>query len=130
MADDEVDAGAPPAAPPEVVLVGESGFRPVHPEVGVPITYYWSETNVGGKHPDVYHARVKFEGPDGTIDDVSVECTPLATNEAASRETTLSAPAQEGIEYSIELWVDVDHYEDNNYGEGRNYAYHTFNVDG
>lgn len=125
MADD--DKAEP--TPPQVILVGEAGFDPVFPKVGVPITYYWSEQNLGGAHTEPYNARVKFTGPSGDIDDVSVECAALATNEQARRETTLSAPAVAGIDYSIELWVDADHYQDNEYSEWKNYAYHTLSVD-
>lgn len=112
--------------PPEVVLVGEAGFDPPFPVVGQPIEYYWSERNVGGPTPDMYHARVKFTDPDGNvIDEDLVECSKLETNGEASRTKTLSAPQKATIGYSIELWVDVDHNA--NFREGLNYAYH--NVD-
>ncbi len=115
-----------PAQPPDVYLVGEAGFDPPFPKVGEKVVYYWSEANRGGKHPDVYHARVSWKDPDGNIiDDVSVECSALGTNESAYRTTELSPPKKEGIGYSIELWADVDHHS--NFSEGYNYAYH--NVD-
>ena len=50
--------------PPLVKLTGEAGFEPKFPVVGTEIEYYWSETNFGGKHPDVYHARVVFKKDD------------------------------------------------------------------
>jgi hypothetical protein len=114
------------AAPPEVYLVGEAGFDPPFPKVNEPIVYYWSEMNRGGAHADVYHARVSWKDPDGNIiDDIGVECSPLATNESATRSTELSPPSKATIGYSIELWADVDHHT--NFSEGYNYAYH--NVD-
>jgi len=113
--------------PPQVILVGEAGFEPKFPVVGTEIEYYWSEINVGGKHTeDVYHARVVFKNDDQVIDDISVECTPLATNETAYRTTKLSAPRERGISYSIELWVDIDHNEQSTTA---NYAYHSVTVD-
>lgn len=114
------------AAPPEVVLIGEAGFDPAFPKVGHEIVYYWSETNIGGPHPDAYHARVDWKDPDGQIiDSIMVECSALQTNEQAQRSTTLSPPTESTIGYSIELYVDVDHHA--NFSEGYNYAYH--NVD-
>jgi hypothetical protein len=111
--------------PPQVILVGEAGFEPKFPVVGTEIEYYWSEINVGGKHTeDVYHARVVFKKDDQVIDDLSVECTPLATNETAYRTTKLSAPTERGIGYSIECWVDIDHNESTT----ATYAYHTLDV--
>ena len=113
--------------PPQVILTGEAGFEPKFPVVGTPIEYYWSEINVGGKHPtDTYNARVVFKNDDQVIDDMSVECAALATNEAANRTTTLSAPTERGISYSIELWVDIDHNEQSTTA---NYAYHSVTVD-
>src|SRR5262245_25713491 len=50
-----------PAAPPDVYLIGEAGFTPVFPKVGGTVTYYWSEANRGGQHPDTYHARVLWK---------------------------------------------------------------------
>ncbi len=124
--DEEQENQAPPA-PPDVYLIQESGFTPVFPKVGEPLTYYWSEANRGGQHPDTYHARVVFKVDDQIIDDISVDCAPLATNDSAYRTTELSSPAQEGIGYSIELWADVDHHS--NFSEGYNYAYHAVTVD-
>ena len=118
--------GAPPA-PPEVYLFGESGFTPVFPKVGEPMTYYWSEANIGGEPPETYHARVIFKVDDQTIDDLLVDCSPLPTNGTANRTTNLSTPTVAGIGYSIELWVDVDHHT--TVREGYNYAYHTLTVD-
>ena len=57
----------------------------------------------------------------------SIDCAPLAHNTSAYRTTDLSAPSQEGIGYSIELWVDVDNHS--NFREGYNYAYHAVTVD-
>jgi hypothetical protein len=115
-----------PAAPQEIVLIGEAGFDPPFPVVGHPIEYYWSETNVGGPATDPYHAKVDFKDPDGNIiDSLQVECAPLETHQEARRTQTLSAPTKATIGYSIELWVDVDHNV--NFSEGLNYAYH--NVD-
>ena len=125
MSDDP--ANQPPPDPPDVYLFGEAGFTPVFPKVGEPVTYYWSEANRGGDHPDTYHARVVWKVDEQTIDDISVECTPLATNGTAYRTTQLSAPSAEGIGYSIELWADVDHHS--NFSEGYNYAYHAVTVD-
>lgn len=121
------DTGAaPPAAPPEVFLVGEAGFDPSFPKVGHPVVYSWSEYNRGGVHDGDYHARVSWKDPDGNIiDDVSVDCTALPTGETAYRRVELSPPQVAGIGYSIELWVDVDHH--GSFSEGYNYAYH--NVD-
>jgi hypothetical protein len=116
-----------PAAPPDVYLIPEAGFTPVFPKAGEPVTYYWSEANRGGQHPDTYHARVLWKVDDQTIDDISVDCTPLATNGTAYRTTELSAPSTPGIGYSIELWADVDHH--NNFSEGYNYAYHAVTVE-
>ena len=118
--------GAPPA-PPEVYLYGESGFTPVFPKVGEPMTCYWSEANIGGEPPETYHARVIFKVDDQTIDDLLVDCSPLPTNGTANRTTNLSTPTVAGIGYSIELWVDVDHHT--TVREGYNYAYHTLTVD-
>ena len=125
MSDDP--ANQAPAAPPDVYLIGESGFTPVFPKVGEPVTYYWSEANRGGAHPDIYHARVVWKVDEQIIDDASVECSPLATDGTAYRTTQLSAPSAEGIGYSIELWADVDHHS--NFSEGYNYAYHAVTVD-
>jgi hypothetical protein len=94
--------------------------------VGTPIEYYWSEVNVGGPTPDTYNARVLFKNDDQVIDDKSVECTKLDTNQSANRTTTLSAPSAAGIGYSIELWVDIDHNEQSTTA---NYAYHAVTVD-
>jgi hypothetical protein len=124
---DEEQENAAPVAPPDVYLIPEAGFTPVFPKVGEPMTYYWSEANRGGEHPEPYHARVVWKNDDQIIDDVSVECTPLATNGSAYRTTELSTPTQAGIGYSIELWADVDHHS--NFSEGYNYAYHTLSVD-
>lgn len=112
---------------PQVLLSGVAGWDPTFPKVNESISYYWSETNFGGAHPDVYHARVKWTGPNGIIDDISVECPPLQTNQEAQRFTTLSAPTVAGMEYSIELWVDIDHWGDR-YNE-TNSAYHSVTVD-
>ncbi len=118
--------GEQQAPPPQVIVTGEAGFDPAFPVVGSPITYYWSEVNIGGPTPDTYNARVLFKNDDQVIDDVSVECTKLETNEAANRTTQLSAPTTAGIGYSIELWVDIDHnYE----ATTANYAYHAVTVD-
>ena len=125
MNDDE--ANQAPPAPPEVYLIGEAGFTPVFPKVGEPVTYYWSEANVGGRHPDIYHARVVWKVDERIIDDVLVDCSELATNDTAYRTTELSAPSEAGIGYSIELWADVDHHS--NFSEGYNYAYHAVTVD-
>ena len=57
-------------APPEVYLIGEAGFTPVFPKVGEAVSYYWSEANAGGQHPDTYHARVIWKVDDRIIDDV------------------------------------------------------------
>jgi hypothetical protein len=123
----ETEGREAPPAPPLVILTGEAGFEPKFPVVGTPIEYYWDEINVGGKHTeDVYNARVVFKNDDQVIDDISVECTPLDTNEAAHRTTTLSAPSARGIGYSIELWVDIDH---NAQSTTTNYAYHSVTVD-
>lgn len=124
---EEDDVNQPPPEPPDVYLIGEAGFTPVFPKVGEAVTYYWSEANRGGQHPDTYHARVVWKVDDRTIDDVSVDCEPLANNTSAYRTTELSAPTESGIGYSIELWVDVDHHS--NYSEGYNYAYHAVTVD-
>jgi len=124
---DDAGAGQQPAQPPNVYLVGESGFTPVFPKVGEAVTYYWSEANAGGKHDDTYHARVIWKVDDRTIDDQLVDCEPLGTNESAYRTKELSAPTEAGIGYSIELWVDVDHHS--NFSEGYNYAYHAVTVD-
>lgn len=121
-------ANAAPPVPPEVYLIGEAGFTPVFPKVGEPMTYYWSEANAGGQHPDTYHARVIWKVDDQTIDDLLVDCTPLATSGTAYRTTNLSAPSAAGIGYSIELWVDVDHHT-TTVREGYNYAYHAVTVD-
>jgi hypothetical protein len=125
--DTQTDAGTEqPVAPPDVYLIGEAGFDPAFPKVGHPVVYYWSEANRGGQHQSDYHARVSWKDPDGNIiDDVSVDCTPLATGDSAYRSIELSAPQQATIGYSIELWVDVDHHS--SFSEGYNYAYH--NVD-
>ena len=125
MSDDP--ANQPPPDPPDVYLFGEAGSTPVFPKVGEPVTYYWSEANRGGEHPDTYHARVCVEGRRPDDRRCRVDCTPLATNGTAYRTTELSAPSAEGIGYSIELWVDVDHHA--NYSEGYNYAYHAVTVD-
>jgi hypothetical protein len=125
MSDDPSNQ-APPA-PPEVYLIGEAGFTPVFPKVGEPVTYYWSEANNGGLHPDTYHARVVWKVDEQIIDDVSVDCSPLDTNGTAYRTTDLSAPSVAGIGYSIELWADVDHHSE--FSEGYNYAYHAVTVD-
>ena len=117
-----------PAEPPNVYLVGEAGFTPVFPKVGEPVTYYWSEANAGGQHPETYHARVIWKVDEQIIDDKFVDCEPLANNTSAYRTTDLSAPSQAGIGYSIELWVDVDHHT-TNVSEGYNYAYHAVTVD-
>jgi hypothetical protein len=116
-------------APQRIALVGEAGFTPVFPKVNEGVTYYWSEQNVGGAAPDVYHARVVWKRGDQVLDDQSVECSALAANETAYRTTDLSAPSQSGIDYSIELWVDMDHYADSEYSEHVNYAYHAVTVD-
>lgn len=115
-----------PQAPPQVILTGEAGFDPAFPVVGSPITYYWSEVNLGGPTPDVYHARVVFKNDEQTIDDVGVECSKLETHASAQRTTQLSAPAVAGIGYSIELWVDIDH---NAEATTETYAYHAVTVD-
>lgn len=121
------DTPPPPPAPPEVYLIGEAGFTPAFPKVGEPVSYYWSEINVGGEHPDTYHARVVWKVDDHIIDDVLTDCSPLVTNDSAYRTHELSAPSESGIGYSIELWVDVDHHS--NFSEGYNYAYHAVTVD-
>jgi hypothetical protein len=120
-------ANPAPPAPPEVYLIGEAGFTPVFPKVAEPVTYYWSEANIGGQPPDTYHARVIWKVDEQVIDDVLVDCAALGTNGTAYRTTQLSAPSQAGIGYSIELWVDVDHHT--NFREGYNYAYHAVTVD-
>ncbi|HZY06874.1 MAG TPA: hypothetical protein VFE69_03980 [Ilumatobacteraceae bacterium] len=125
MSDDAAQHAQP--LPAEVYLVGEAGFTPVFPKVGEPMTYYWSEANNGGQHADPYHARVIWKVDDQVIDDKLVDCAPLAHNTSAYRTTDLSAPSQEGIGYSIELWVDVDNHA--NFREGYNYAYHAVTVD-
>ena len=125
MSDDP--AHAAPPAPPEVYLIGEAGFTPIFPKVGEAMTYYWSEANAGGEHPEAYHARVIWKVDDQTIDDLLVECTPLPTNGTMYRTTDLSAPSAAGIGYSIELWIDVDHHT--TVREGYNYAYHAVTVD-
>ena len=125
MTDDQ--SNQVPPAPPEVYLIGEAGFTPVFPKVGEPVTYYWSEANNGGQHPDAYHARVVWKVDEQIIDDVSVDCSPLAHQGSAYRTTDLSAPSVAGIGYSIELWADVDHYTE--FSEGYNYAYHAVTVD-
>jgi hypothetical protein len=128
MADEETEGTegeAEQQQPPVVKLTGEAGFEPKFPVVGTEIESYWSETNFGGKHPDVYHARVVFKNGDDVIDDISVECAALATNESARRTTKLSAPRERGISYSIECWVDIDN---NPYSTTENYAYHTLDV--
>src|SRR6476469_9070388 len=84
-----------PPLPPEIYLVGEAGFTPVFPKVGEAVTYYWSEANNGGQHPDTYHARVIWKVDEQVIDDKLVDCTPLAHNSTAYRTTDLSAPSQE-----------------------------------
>ena len=124
---EEDAANQAPPAPPEVYLIGEAGFTPVFPKVGEAVSYYWSEANAGGQHADTYHARVIWKVDDRIIDDVFVDCPPLATNDSAYRTKELSAPTAAGIGYSIELWVDVDHHS--NYREGYNYAYHAVTVD-
>ena len=125
MSDDA--ANQAPPAPPEVYLVGEAGFTPVFPKVGEPVTYYWSEANAGGQHPETYHARVIWKVDERVIDDVFVDCSPLPTNATAYRTTDLSAPTEAGIGYSIELWLDVDHHT--TVSERYNYAYHAVTVD-
>lgn len=120
------ETGGEQKLPPQVILSGEAGFTPVFPVVGTAIEYYWDETNLGGKHDDVYNARVVFKNDDQVIDDISVECSPLGTNESAHRTTTLSAPSTSGIGYSIECWVDFDH---NPQSTTANYAYHAVTVD-
>ena len=70
MSDDP--ANQQPPAPPDVYLIGEAGFTPVFPKVGEPVTYYWSEANRGGEHPDTYHARVVSTKEFGAF----VECLP------------------------------------------------------
>jgi hypothetical protein len=128
MADEETEGAegdAEQQQPPMVKLTGEAGFTPNFPVVGTEIEYYWTETNFGGKHPDVYHARVVFQKDDQVIDDISVECAALATNESAYRTTKLSAPRERGIGYSITCWVDIDN---NPYETNENRAYHTLDV--
>ena len=125
MSDDP--AHAAPPAPPEVHLVGVSGFTPVFPKVGEPMTCYWAEANIGGEHPETYHARVIWKVDDQTIDDLLVDCTPLPTNGSINRTTDLSTPTTPGIGYSLELWIDVDHHT--TVREGYNYAYHAVTVD-
>jgi len=118
-----------PMTTPEIVLVGEAYFTPTFPKVQEAVTYIWSEHNVGAAATEPYHARVVWKHGDAVIDDTSVECSALGANEAATRQTQLSAPVESGIDYSIELWVDMDHYADNQYSEGLNYAYHAVTVD-
>jgi len=124
---DNYAENAQPPAPPDVYLIGEAGFTPVFPKVGEPVSYYWSEANRGGVHPDTYHARVIWKVDDKVIDDTLVDCSPLPTNDSAYRTHQLSAPSEAGIGFSIELWADVDHHS--NFSEGYNYAYHAVTVD-
>ncbi len=71
---------------------------------------------------DAAKFRRRSVDPDGNIiDDVSVDCSPLATGDTAYRTVELSAPQQATIGYSIELWVDIDHH--GQFSEGYNYAY-------
>ena len=113
-------------AGPEVILNGVASFSPSFPKVGEPITYSWAETNVGDALTDKYHARVQWKNGDNIIDDTLVECEALDHMGSANRTTQLSAPTASGIDYSIELWVDVDHNENTTTA---NYAYHAVTVD-